>query len=165
MTMTESANATPAPAEPASVPIETMSPEQARENIRAKIHDPEFGKKLLAKDPAATAEWQGLHRVGWPAQRAISSTEDVNNQQAARNAEGWDQYLSWLRTQWAVTPENEAEIRGGVIRQEWRDWAQERKALLIKDKGFYRRLMDGDRAAKEEWGRVTAMLALRPVKP
>jgi hypothetical protein len=139
------------PAAPASVPLEQMSPEQAQEAIRARIHDKDFGAKLLAKDPAATAEWTGLHRVGFLAPQQPASVEDSANQQAARNAEGWNQYVGWLRQQWNLTPENEAEVRAGVIREQDYKWAQEEKARLIKDRGFYRRLMDGDRAAKESW--------------
>jgi hypothetical protein len=63
-----------------------------------------------------------------------------------------------------VTPEQEAEMRGGVVREEFRNWALEQRDLLVKDKAFYRRLLDGDMAAKEKWGRVVALIGLRPVK-
>jgi hypothetical protein len=152
------------PAEPA-IPIEKMTVDQARETIQKKIHDADFGSKLLAGDAAARAEWEGLHKRGFPTPTQVSSTEDVNNQQAARNAEGWNQYIGWMRQQWKLTPEQEAEIRGGVIREQDHNWAKEEKARLIKDRGFYEKLMNGDRGARESWGRVNAMLALRPVKP
>ncbi len=52
-----------------------------------------------------------------------------------------------LKQQFSLTAEQEAEIRGGVISATAHDWAGEEKERLIKDKGFYRRLLDGDRAA------------------
>jgi len=158
------ARGAPMPAEPA-IPIEKMSADQARETIQKKIHDADFGKKLLAGDAAARAEWEGLHKRGFPAPEQIASTDDVNNQAAARNAEGWNQYVGWLRTQWRLTEDQEKEVRGGLIRQEYFDWARDEKARLIRDRGFYEKLMNGDRGAREAWGRVNAMLALRSVKP
>ena len=42
--------------------------------------------------------------------------------------------------------------------------AIEEKDRLIKDRAFYRRLLDGDREANRQWGLLTSLLALRPVK-
>jgi len=158
------ARGAPMPAAPV-IPIEKMTVDQAREAIRGKIHDKDFGAKLLSGDAAARQEWTGLHQRGFPRPEQVTSTDDVNNQQAARNAEGWNQYVGWMRQQWKLTPEQEAEIRGGVIREQDYVWAKEEKARLIRDRGFYEKLMNGDRGAREAWGKVNAMLALRPVKP
>jgi hypothetical protein len=153
-----------APAAPVPVPIEQMSREQALAKIDTLKGDKEFYNKLQKHEPDAHQRRAGLHKQAFPAPTAITSTEDVNNQEAARNAEGWNQYVSWLRQQWAVTPEQEAEIRNGVIRQEFYDWAKAKKDQMVRDRGFYRKLQDGDTAAREQWARITAMLALRPVK-
>jgi hypothetical protein len=55
-------------------------------------------------------------------------------------------------------------MRGGVIREDLHKLALEQRDLLVKDKAFYRRLLDGDMAAKEKWSRTIAAIALRPVK-
>ena len=142
-----------------------LSPEAAREQIASRISDKEFGKRLLAKEPAAFAEWSALHKAAYPSAQQIASAEDVNSQAAARNEEQWNTYFGWLKQRFALTPENEAEIRGGVIRSEIHQWAREEKDRLIHDKGWYKRLLDGDRQASADWERIKLMLSLRPVKP
>jgi hypothetical protein len=71
---------------------------------------------------------------------------------------------SALGTQWQITPEQEAELRAGVVREDIRNLALQQRDLMVKDKAFYRRLLDGDMAAKEKWQRVIAVIGLRPVK-
>jgi hypothetical protein len=142
-----------------------LSPDAAREQIEARKSDKEFYKLLQEKDPAATKHWYDLHKAGYPTPQAVASVEDVNSQAAARNAEQWNNYFVWLKQQFALTPENEAELRGGVIRADLHEWAKEEKDRLVKDKGFYRKLLDGDREAKDKWERIKLMLSLRPVKP
>lgn len=55
-------------------------------------------------------------------------------------------------------------MRTGVIREDLHRLALEQRDLMVKDKAFYRRLLDGDMAAKEKWGRIIAAVGLRPVK-
>jgi hypothetical protein len=87
--MTDASAAPPAPAAPGA-PVGFDAPEAvaARETIKTRIGDKEFGAKLIAQDAAARAEWDALHKAGYPAPQRITSTEDVNNQAAARNEEG-----------------------------------------------------------------------------
>jgi len=161
---TASAPAT-APTAASAVPAADVAAiESARATIKMRIEDKEFRTKLLAQDPAARAEWDNLHKSGYPAPPQITSTEDVKSQAETRNAESWNSYVSWLKQSWAMTPENEAEIRGGVVRADIHEWAQEERDRLVKDRAFYRRLLDGDREAKTQWGKVVAILSLRPVK-
>lgn len=111
-------------------------------------------RKRLGK---RSASWAELHSKGFP-------SSDINTQAVARTEQQWNTFFAGLRAQWSVTPEQEAEMRGGVVREEFRNWALEQRDLMVKDKAFYRRFLDGDMAAKEKWGRVVALIALRPVK-
>jgi hypothetical protein len=77
----------------------------------------------------------------------------------------WSTYLQSIKQQVNLTADQEAEIRGGVIREDLHRWAMEEKDRLIKDKGFRTRLLDGGRAESRSWNLLLAMLALRPVKP
>lgn len=152
-------------------PAEFDAPEAvaARAEIREKIGDKDFYKNLVAErergvtGPASQA-WAELHKRGYPSPPSASSVDDVNSRAAARNEAQWNSFFQGLRAQWPVTPDQEKEIRGGVVREEVRNWALEQRDLMVKDKAFYRRLLDGDVAAKEKWGRVVAILGLRPVK-
>jgi hypothetical protein len=112
--------------------------------------------------PASQA-WADLHAKGYPSSSSIASQADVDSQATARNEQQWNSYIGALKQHFPLSPEQETEIRGGVVNEGVHAWAQDEKARLIKDKGFYRRLLDGDRAAKREWGLVTAILSLRPV--
>jgi hypothetical protein len=145
-------------------PIAFDSPDAtaARAEIKTKIADPEFYKTLKAeKDrgvtgPASQA-WAELHAKGWPAPVADASAQAV-----ARAEQQWNAFVA--AQPWPVTPEQEAELRAGVVREDIHKIALQRKDAMVKDKAFYRRLLDGDRAAKEEWGKVIAVIGLRPVK-
>jgi hypothetical protein len=167
-----------APAAPAAKPVympegfpvtppSFNSPEAlaARETIETRKADREFGKKLLAKDPAATAEWVGLHKAGYPAPQQVASAEDVNAQEAARSAEQWNKFFGWMRQSFNLTPEMEAELQGGVIRADLHQLAKEEKDRMIADRDWRKRYFDGDRKAREEWSRITLALSLKPVKP
>lgn len=141
----------------------------AREEIKTKIGDKEFYKTLVAErergvtGPASQA-WAELHKRGWPSQPSIASQADVDNQAKSRNAEHWNSYIGALKQRFDITPEQEAEIRGGVIRADLHAWAREEKDRLIKDRGFRTKLLDGSRAENHQWGMITSMLSLRPVK-
>lgn len=56
-------------------------------------------------------------------------------------------------------PEQEAEIRGGVVRADIHDWARGKKDRLIMDRDFRRHLLDGDREAGAKWGLTLASLS------
>ena len=51
-----------------------------------------------------------------------------------------------------------------MVDEKSHQWARQKKDRLIKDRSFYRRLLDGDREANRQWGLLTSLLALRPVK-
>jgi hypothetical protein len=86
------------------------------------------------------------------------------SQEAQRNAEQWNVYMAGVHQQFTPTPEQEAEIYSGMIDERVHAWAKEEKDRLIKDRGFYRRLMEHDRAAKKDWGLVNQILSCRPVR-
>jgi hypothetical protein len=167
-----------APAAPAYRPIgfpETPAafdaPEAvaAREEIKAKIGDKEFYKSLISERERGVAGpasqlWDRLHKAGHPSPTGVTSQADVNVQANARNAEMWDGYIAALKQRSALTAEQEAEIRSGVVHESAYAWAREEKDRLIKDRGWYRRLLDGDRQANRDWTLVTSILSLRPVK-
>ena len=141
----------------------------ARAEINAKKSDPEFYKTLKAEKergvsgPASQA-WDALHKTGYPAPTGIASQGDVDAQASARAEKEWGTFFAGLRTMWPITPEQESEMRGGVIREDLHRLALEQRDLMVKDKAFYRRLLDGDQIAKERWGRIIAAVGLRPVK-
>jgi hypothetical protein len=139
----------------------------ARAEVATLKADKEFFKTLQAEGERggpAHQKWAELHAKGWPAPIAPVSQDDVNAQAAARNERQWSTYIAGLGTQWQITPEQEAELRAGVIREDLHKQALQQRDLLTKDKAFYKRLLDGDVAAKEKWARVTAACSLRPVK-
>jgi hypothetical protein len=139
----------------------------ARAEIETLKADKQFYETLQAeKDRGGPAhqKWAELHARGFPAPTAVASQDDVNAQANARNEQQWNTFFSGLRQQWSITPEQEAEMRAGVIREDLHKLALEQRALMIKDKAFYRRLLDGDMAAKEKWSRTIAAISLRPVK-
>jgi hypothetical protein len=143
----------------------------ARAEIATLKADSDFFKTLQAeKDRGGPAhqKWAELHAKGWPAPIAPVSQDDVNAQASARNEQQLNTYFAWFRSQWAIPPDQvaavEAEIRGGVIREDLHKLALEQRDLLVKDKAFYRRLLDGDMAAKEKWARTIAAIGLRRVR-
>ena len=57
--------------------------------------------------------------------------------------------------EWSISPDQRGSRSGnsgGVIREDLHRLALEQRDLLVKDKAFYRRLLDGDMAAKEKVG-------------
>ena len=122
----------------------------ARAEINSLKSDKEFYSALKAERERgvtgpASQRWSGLHARGWPTAPAITSQADVDTQASSRNAEMWDAHIAALRTRFALTEQQEAEIRSGVVDEKSHAWAREEKDRLIKDRGFYRRLLDGDR--------------------
>jgi hypothetical protein len=167
--------AAPAPASPApswtpagmpTAPAAFDAPEAqaARDQIQAKLGDKEFFAKIKAQDPAAHAEWSRLHKIGYPAPQAVATPEDVAQQQAARNEQMWNGYFSNLAQRFPLSEEQKAELRAGIIREDLHRYAREEKDRLIKDRAFRTALLDGSRAENLQWGLITSMLSLRPVK-
>ena len=174
------AGATPQPSasapawQPAGMPVtpaDFNSPEAvaARAEIDAKKGDRDFYKALVSErergvtGPASQA-WAALHKKGWPSPTAIATPADVKAQQDARTAEMWSGYIAALKQRTALSAEQEAEIRSGVVHEAAYAWAKEEKDRLIKDGGFRTKLLSGDRAANRDWTLVTSILSLRPVK-
>jgi hypothetical protein len=165
----------PAPAwQPAGMPVTPAGFDEpaavaARSEIKAKIGDKEFYQALKAErergasGPAST-EWAALHRTGWPAAPEVRSQADVDAQANARLEDQWNSYFAALQARFSLTEQNRAELRAGVIREDLRRFALDEKDRLIKDKSFRTRLLDGERAANQQWGMITSMLSLRPVK-
>jgi hypothetical protein len=160
--------------QPAGMPV-TPSAFDAPEAVRARAEietlkaDKTFYKSLLAEKERgvsgpANQKWADLHQKGWPLPTGIASQNDANAEALARNEKEWSTFISALGTQWQITPEQEAELRAGVVREDIRNLALQQRDLMVKDKAFYRRLLDGDMAAKEKWQRVIAVIGLRPVK-
>jgi hypothetical protein len=153
-----------APAWQPAPPVAFSAPEAAaaRAEIETLKADKSFYKRLVVdKEPAANQKWAELHSKGWPTVPGVSSQNDVNAQVEARRAEQWNGFFAALG--WSPTPEQQAEMKAGVVREDIHKIALERRDAMIKDKVFYRRYLDGDRAAKEEWGKVIAVVGLRPV--
>jgi hypothetical protein len=141
----------------------------ARAEIKAKIGDRTFYETLKAErerglsGPASKA-WSDLHSIGWPMAPGVSFQDNVNAQASARNEKDWSTFVAALGTQWQITPEQIAELRAGVVREDIRNIALQRRDAMVSDKAFRRRLFDGDRLAKEEWSKVVAVIGLRAVK-
>ncbi|MFZ0373019.1 MAG: hypothetical protein WAL39_06860 [Xanthobacteraceae bacterium] len=76
----------------------------------------------------------------------------------------WNAHIADLKSRFPLTEQQEAEIRSGVVDEKSYQWAREEKDRLVRSKEFYRKLMDGDRAANRDWGLITSILSLRPVK-
>jgi hypothetical protein len=105
-----------------------------------------------------------LHRKGWSSPTAITSQADAENQAASRGAEQMNSYVNFIRQSVDLTPAQEAEVRNNVTNPESYDWAVRQKEQCIKDRGFYRRLLDGGMAERAHWARVNAILAMRVVR-
>jgi hypothetical protein len=155
----------PAPAPTASdLTGQTLAPEAARARIEELKGNKEFYAKIQQKDLAAHREWRELHRQGYPAAVQVASVEDVQSQEAQRNAEQWNGYIAAVKAQFPLTAEQETEIRSGVVDARVRDWAENEKQRMLKDRGFRTKYFDGDRAAAKDWGLVVQILSLKPVR-
>jgi hypothetical protein len=141
-----------------------MSQEQALAAIEARKGDKEFYNRLQKQDPAAHQEWRGLHARAFPAPTQITKDQDVLNQEAARREQGWSEYLAMVKQDISLSPEQEATVRAGEIDEALYQRALQDKARLVKDRAWYRRLMDGDVQARQQWAWVKLVLSLKPVK-
>jgi hypothetical protein len=135
-----------------------MTPEMAQARIAEIKMDKDFFNRLNQRDQSAHREWTALHKAAYP------SDNTPEQQAASRNVEAWNSYFGTLRQHVPITPEQEAEIRGGVIRADLHAKAMEERERLRKDKGFQRRWADGDQEAVKKWGLLAEIKALRPVK-
>lgn len=169
MTEATPAGAEPAASTPGASDLNTgaMSAVEAQAIISDRIKDKAFGERLLSSDAEIAAkarrEWDALHKAGYPTPEPVSA-EAIGVQAAARNEEQWSTFLTAVRREFAIGDAEIAELRGGVIREEFHRKAVEEKDRLIRDKAFYQRLKDGDTKAREQWARLTLVLGLRPVK-
>jgi hypothetical protein len=165
----ESPSPSPAPASPSTpaapliTPAMPMSVTEARAAIQERINDTAFYAKLKSQDPAAHQEWARLHKIAHPVPTEFRTAADVDSQVAARQARFWDEHIASLKAQFPLTPAQEQEIRGGVIAKSVQEWAKGEKAMLLKDRAWYQKFKNGDRAAKLQWGLLVQMLSLRPV--
>ena len=166
--------ASPAPATPAPGAsdvlggggIANLSVENARAAIRERINDKAFYERMRSSDPAvsgpARAEWAGLHAQGFPSRPPLTAA-DVGVQEAARSEEQWNSFFAAVRQQFAISDDQMAEVRAGVISPELYRWAREEKDRLIKDASFRKELLvDQKVSAKQRWGLLTLMLGLKP---
>jgi hypothetical protein len=164
----------PAPAwRPVGMPVTPAAfdaPEAvaARAEIAEKIQDKGFYQMLIAEKergvsgPASKA-WAELHARGWPSPTAPSSVDDAAKQADARTAEQWNSHIAVLKQSFPLQPNQEAEIREGIISTDIQQAAREQKDRLVRDKAFYRRLLDGDISARAEWTKLGIILSMRPV--
>jgi hypothetical protein len=146
-----------APASEVMAP-QTLTPEVAHAQIQALTGDKDFWNRLKQKDASAHQEWARLHKAAYP------SDASAAGQEQARTAESWNQYVAGIKQSVpGLSEQQEAEIRAGVTNKQSHEWAVREKELMIKDRAFRVRLLDGDRDAKELWTRVNAILAMRVV--
>ena len=150
------------------VPAAFDAPEAvaARATVKERIGDVDFYKALKSErergvtGPAST-EWSALHRAGWPNVAAVATPTDIQTQANARLEEQWNGYFAALQSRFNLSEENRVELRSGVIREDLHRYARDEKDRLIRDKTFRTRLLDGERAANQQWGMITCMLSLR----
>jgi hypothetical protein len=142
---------------------------QARATVQERIRDASFYKALKAErerglaGPAST-EWQKLHSIGWPSPPAITSQTDVDAQSAGRVEEAWSGFFQAVSQSFGhLSEDNKRELKGGLVAKELHDWAQSERSRMVRDSGFRRRLLEGDRDAGKEWSRVTLLLGMKPV--
>ena len=153
-------------------PVEYNHPAaiEARAKIDQLKGNPDFYKQLHAEKDrglsgAARQEWDRLHKVGYPVPTEITSQQDVDSQNAARNNEQLNGYVAFIKNDVpGLTEVQEAELRAGVTNQISRDWAVREKEIMIRSSDFRRKLLDGSRAEREAWAKVNAILAMRVVK-
>jgi hypothetical protein len=163
------APAAPSPAapQPAAAPVTApampMSVSEAKAAIQQRINDAAFYERLKLQDPAAHREWARLHQIAHPVPPVVRTAADVDSQVAARAARFWDEHIASLKAQFPLSPAQEEEIRGGVIAKDVHEWAKSEKAMLLKDRAWYQKFKNGDRAAKLQWGLLVQMLSLRPI--
>lgn len=160
-----------APAWQPALPIGYDAPEatSARAEIETLKADKNFYKFLIEEKERgvsgpANQRWSDLHRRGWPAPTAVTSQDDINAQGSARNEKEWSSFIAALGTQWQITPDQISELRLGVIREDLRNLALQQRDLMVRDKTFYRKLLDVNIEAKEKWQRVITAIGLRPIK-
>jgi hypothetical protein len=73
----------------------------------------------------------------------------------------WDQVMDSMRTSSDFPEDLEAALRAQQpLTAQQRRWAEQQKAQAMNDKGFLRRLEDGDRKAKMDWNIINSWLSL-----
>jgi hypothetical protein len=156
-----------------TTPSAFESPEAvaARAEIKEKIGSAEFYKELVSERERgvtgpATLRWSELHRLGFPSPTSIASQADVDAQAASRSAERINGYVNFLKRDIPdLTEQNEIELRNGYCSQASHDRPVRIKDSLIKDKAWFRRYEEGGAEERNLWARITAILAMRVVRP
>jgi hypothetical protein len=73
----------------------------------------------------------------------------------------WDQVMDTMRTTSEFPPDLEAALRAQqILTPQQRRWAEQQKAQAMSDKGWLKRLEDGDRGAKRDWNIINAWMSL-----
>lgn len=109
------APAAPAPAPaPAWMPVGSPEAAAARGRIDELKFDKAFYARLQQQDPAARAEWDGLHKTGFSAAEQVTSQADVDSQAAARREQEWSGYFAALSPVASFIADQQEEICGGV---------------------------------------------------
>jgi hypothetical protein len=79
--------------------------------------------------PALGRSYVDLER-GRYYRRKVASIEGVNAQAAARHAEQWSGYIAAVKQQFPLSPEQETEIRGGVVDSRVREMGRDESELV-----------------------------------
>jgi hypothetical protein len=141
-----------------------MSMETARQEIKNRIADPDFRTRYLAREENAMREWFDLHRTGYPSPAAINmenASAVIAGQEEARRSEQTEWKLATYLKIADLPPAAQEEIRRQQpISATEQQWAREELSRLKRDKGFVRKLLDGDRAASSDWTRLHQIITL-----
>jgi hypothetical protein len=155
---------------PAPEPIlyfenQPISREAAAQTRAGLMADPEFSKKALAGDKEAQQKLTAL----WQLERGIqppppATTADVEKQMVDRLEIDRAAHASALHSSAEFTPEQVHQITNGrPIPLAEQKMAQQRLAVLQKDKAFVMRYLDGDRQAGLEMRLATIAARGLPV--
>jgi hypothetical protein len=137
-----------------------LTPDIARQRIGERLANPEFRDRYLKNDQVAAAEMRSLHEALFPAP-SVQSAEEVSKQMDAREVAFTDQRIAGLLKIADLSPAMQDEIRRQQpIAADEQKFAREEIARLKRDKGFTRKLFDGDREANTAWTRLHQIVSL-----
>jgi hypothetical protein len=163
------AGAAPSPA-PASSSVggtptyDSPSAEAARQTIRDRIADREFGARLLKREEAAMREWQSLHSAGFPPlqQTTLENVQDLAaNDELRRQSEQMESGIAALLKIADLTPRQQDEIRRQQPIAEWEQKvARQEIERLKRDKAWVRRYLEGGREENTTFTRLHQIISL-----
>jgi len=139
---------------PAAAPLSV--PEAARADAFDKLqnwrHDGAFLKRLAEDDPGAKRELEDARRAASTPTSVVINGRPSN----AADAAAADQiFYDRLQDQYALTPAQVETVRNRMpATPEQARYFQAEKERLLNDRGFRQRLLDGDRDARNLWGRI-----------